>query len=306
MICNIVANDYKTMSIGKSLVIDFVNVVRIQYAPGNICKRDTLSDMKHMGESDVKFMRYVEMMGDIVVDSIDSDVLLIAMLYVQQTNFLHNVWVRRYKVKTASDVKESSLGKRKTNTKTKKEYEVVNIASFVHTLHQCASQAIGPEVQIEQSKLTYILVMIFLLTGSDYTRKIPRIGPKSVWDKLHIIIPLATLCVQSISIDTPHEYNIDPQKCTDILFSNLYREMFSKHVHTDEDDYDQVRHDLLESRLSEKVKSEMFNKEQLLCTVTNIQWVISYWKTINTNPDIDAVNGTHGFCVLDGKVRYTD
>jgi hypothetical protein len=280
-------------------------VIRIQYTPGNVGKRDTLTDMNHMGESDVKFMRYVEMMGDIVVDSIDSDVLLIAMLYVQKTNFLRNVWVRRYKVKTASEVKESSLGKRKNNTKKKKEYEVVNIASFVQIMHSCASQAIGPEVQIEESKLTYILVMIFMLTGSDYTRKIPRIGPKSVWDKLHIIVPLALLCVQATDAQNLQNYSIDPQKCTDILFSNMYREMFHKHVQTDEDDYDQVRQDLLESKLSEKIKSEIFTKDQLLCTAANIEWVITYWQQINTNPEIDVVNGKHGFCILDGKVRYT-
>jgi hypothetical protein len=296
-----VANDYDTLSPGKTLIVDFVNVIRIQYFPGMPAKRETLSAMQKMGESDVKFMRYTSVYGNLVVDSIDSDCLLIALLHIQSIQSQHNIWIRRFRVKSAEEKIENK--KRKThNTKTKTEYEIVDIDMMKNTLHTCVYQAIGDEFQIDETKLTYLLVMIILLTGSDFTRKLPRCGAKTIWERLDVIVPLAMLCVDTTDNIT---YSINPDKCTDILFSNIYRELFQKHVQTDQDNYDCVRSELLGSKLSDKVKSELATKERLICTAKNINWLIGYWKQTNGSPDIN-VHGEHGFCLIDGKVRYTD
>lgn len=117
-----------------------------------------------MGESDVKFMRYISLLGDIVVDSIDSDVLLISLLFVQSNDFKNNVYVRRYKIQhenTAVATKE----KRKRQPK-KKEYDVIDTTQLTKSLYECVYEAVGREVMFDDKKLAFCLVIIVLLTGT--------------------------------------------------------------------------------------------------------------------------------------------
>ena len=167
IICNLIASNYKPKNNHKTLIIDFINVIRIEYTIINgtvTLKRDTVQNMAAMGESDVKFMRYTDMIGNMVVDSIDSDVLLISMLYAQVDNFRKKVYIRRYKVNDPQKDVAIENGKRKRTVK-KKEYEIIDVNQMTKTLHDCVREAVGNEITIEPGKMTYMLVFIFLLAG---------------------------------------------------------------------------------------------------------------------------------------------
>ena len=119
-----------------------------------------------LGESDIKFMRYSDLLGNLVVDSIDSDVLLISLLHVQQQrDNKHNVYVRRYKaVQPSTETVEKDAPKRKRES-APKQYEIIDIHELQRTMHICLLEAIGDEVMMEDDKKTFCLCVVFLLSG---------------------------------------------------------------------------------------------------------------------------------------------
>ena len=114
--------------------------------------------------------------------------------------------------------------------------------------------------------------------GSDFTRKLPRVGPKTLWENLHILIPLMTLCIQSREDNT---LEINPVQFVDIVLSNIYREVFAKHIREEKDDYALIYDDLLHSKLADITKNEIMTREELVCNMKNIQWVLEYWQKKN-------------------------
>ena len=98
--------------------------------------------MKLMGESDVKFVLYVALFGDMCVDSMDSDVLLIAALYVSRNSYSGNIYVRWYKTRLAQPCKKRKLGDGDdsafANTpvdKKRLEYEIIHVNLLIQGLH---------------------------------------------------------------------------------------------------------------------------------------------------------------------------
>lgn len=301
-ICKAFVNNYKCRNKARNciLYIDFVSVIKMEFdCATGVFRRETLENMQEMGESDVKFMRYIPLLGDIVVDSIDSDVLLISMLYLQKKNFQHNIFVRRYKVTIEDDTIKTQ--KRKLSGKTKKEYEVVDIKKMSFSLFNCVRHAVGPELIIPDEQLTNIIVLIFLLCGSDFTPKLPRIGPKTVWEQLHIIVPLMILCIYQ---DEDGGLCVEEEKFVDLVFSNMYRNVFRRHVKNDEDEFTSVMKDLQNSTLSEKTKNDIPNKDKLISVITSVQWVMTYWNCHNTSPPISE-DGKHGFQKIDGLWTFS-
>jgi len=119
-----------------TLIIDFVNCVRIDYKTTGP-QRAVMEEMNAMGESDVKFMRYIAMFRDICIDSIDTDVILIALLYKTRHPESGKVYVRRYRTKTKDEEAWNRLNrKRKTDDeKPSKEYEVLDVGILKDMLH---------------------------------------------------------------------------------------------------------------------------------------------------------------------------
>ena len=58
-----------------------------------------------------------------------------------------------------------------------RRYEVVHVQSLLAMLQDAARQSLGPEVRIDPAHLTCLLVVIMLLTGSDYSRGIAAHRP---------------------------------------------------------------------------------------------------------------------------------
>lgn len=312
MIVTMLARGYDPQVQKKTLILDFVNVVRVTFTPYER-KQDVLEDMQPMGESDVKFMRYAEKYGDIVVESVDSDVLLIAMLYVQKTNFKHTVWVKRIKsapIDETAEEKNAKVEKRKSAAggsgsanppRGRLEYETLCINTLLCMLHNSAYESIGRELVVSDIHLTNILVLIFLLNGSDFSRGLPRVGARSMWEYIDIIIP-AFVATTSMVDDA---LVIDSVLCIDAVFAEIYKAKFSKHVSTTESSFSEVRADLIGSKLSYAVRESLPTHDVLECTIKNIGWVLTYWHITNGSPPI-CPHGTHGFSVADGKVRFMD
>lgn len=320
MIVTMLARGYDPQVQKKTLILDFVNVVRISFTPYERTQ-SVLEDMQPMGESDVKFMRYAEKYGDIVVESVDSDVMLIAMLYVQKSNYKHRIFVRRIKsapIDETVEEKNANVEKRKRAAggaaggsagvaggakppRARLEYETLCINTLLRMLHNAAYEAIGREMVIAESHLTHILIVLMLLNGSDYSRGLPRVGARSVWEMLHVVVPAfvaTTSMVQDAIV-------IDSEMCIDAVFAEIYKAKFSRHVSTTESSFSEVRADLVGSKLSYAVRDSIPTHAELECTIKNIGWILTYWNLTNENPPVCPA-GTHGFSVADGKVRFID
>ena len=102
IICRILSNTYKPPRRPAALVIDFVNVLNIEFTHYKDT-RQTIDTFKPMGEGDVKFMRHAVMFGSLMVESVDSDVLLIAMRFVSAHNFEIQIFVKRIASKSIDD-----------------------------------------------------------------------------------------------------------------------------------------------------------------------------------------------------------
>lgn len=116
---------------------------------------------------------------------------------------------------------------------------------------------------------------------------------------MHVILPLTMLCI----FEKDETLQVDAEQFVDVVVSNIYREIFSKHVKVDDDDYNLVYKNLLGSTLSQKTKNDLAPRDTLICTMNNIQWVVDYWQKVNSLPDI-STEGAHGFMLVHGKLQY--
>jgi len=304
LIATLMTSEYNPPRKGTTMIIDFVNCVRIDYKTQGQ-ERSVMPTMNAMGESDVKFMRYIEIFRDIIVDSIDSDVLLIALLYKTKHPNSGNIYIKRYKINLKSDEeKHSSDKKRKLiEPKPSKEYEIINIEILKNMLHSCMKQVIGiGQIQCEQH-FTHILVFMVLLCGCDYSRKLPRVGVRSVWDNMHIIVPALLQCTQ-YDTNLSH-FSVDVDLCINTLMVDIYSHVYNKHVKQTDPCIQMVLQDLQNSKLSDKIKNEMPTYFSLDSTIRNIQWVVNYWGLENGDPPCDS-GGSDGFALHNNRVVFAD
>jgi len=354
LIASMIATEYTPPRRGTTLVVDFVNSTRIDYKSKEQI-RTVLPDMKAMGESDVKFMRYVGIFGDMCIDSIDSDVLLIAAHFVTRNAYQGNIYVRRYKtrlpVPTATDSNTAEGKKRKLSeaqvpkTKAKFEYEIIHINVLVKVLHSCFpaeclqapplvrgkglgmlgdvememdcedtdisdTEAAGP-VSAETTRtppayenkahLNAILIFMVLLCGCDYSKKLPRIGVRSVWENMNTLVPAMMQC-SSYENDI---FSVDVDLTINTMIVGLYVRVYSKHIPEKKttSTMSSVLHQLKNSKLSDKTKQDLPTHATLNTMIRNIEWVINYWAIENGDP-VCCVDGSNGYSLENNKLVW--
>jgi len=326
LIASMIAAEYVPPRRATTLVVDFVNSTRIDYHTQGKT-RAILEDMTPMGESDVKFMRYVSLFGDLCVDSIDSDVLLIAALFVARNSNKYNIYVRRYKTRLAMPVAQKRKLTDPGPEKKRLEYEIIHVNRLLQVLHtrmqknvqlSPASAKHAPDDSSQQDSdarfdlpcpahLTAMLSFMVLLCGCDYSKKLPRIGVKSLWDNFDMIIPAMLACTSYRN----NTFSVDTEASINGLIASLYARTYTRHVRLNKAGgatvADNSMQDVLimlhSSTLSEKTKQELPTHISLSTTLRNIEWVINYWAIENGDPAC-PVDGTHGFRLVNDKVVF--
>ena len=300
IIASILTSEYNPPRKATTLIVDFVNCVRIDYKTTGQ-QRAVMEEMNAMGESDVKFMRYIAMFTDICIDSIDSDVILIALLYKTRHPKSGKVYVRRYRTKTKDEEASNKLNKKRKieNNKPTKEYEVLDIGILKDVLHNSMKQSVGIVNVMCESQFSGILVFMILLCGCDYSRKLPRVGVRSVWDNMHIIVPSLLQCTDYNTKDA--SFSVDVDRCINTVMTGIYSTVYTKHIKCSDSSMVSMLNEIHNSKLSEKIKGEMPTYFSLDSTIRNIEWVINYWNLENKDPQCDPC-GAHGF-IIDNKRR---
>jgi hypothetical protein len=205
----------------KRLVVDYRQPVEYRFDNASksvLC--DTLWDLPSMGEADIKFTRFADRYGKLMVDSIDGDSVPIALLH-------HEMCLRRAKpppmisvyrlelkmpaapstaAATASlrGAKRSSEGALKDSEPAKKRtprtYEFVNIHALYEGLRQTIAQSLGRvQLPTHTGHEMGMLISLISLTGTDFSRNLPQMSGELLmhWCLCHYFLRLAqsTVCL---------------------------------------------------------------------------------------------------------------
>ena len=326
---------------GQSLIIDYAGAP-IEHTPsadGTLISRK-LEHLCPLGEADIKFPRYAEIYRDLLVDSVDGDSIPIALVHTEtafrdltmgtmRTEDLTSSPPRIsiYRITTRVDTDEEpsqSTGKRKkpadsasTGASTtphpsqpkraKRTFEYVSIPALFSALRTVVAQCLG-RAGCPSHNQHYISMLVSLigLTGTDFSRQLPQVSGKTLFNLLPDLI--ASLL---ISYD-PSEGQLNIYQATDRLVAGIYAVKFRTHVtnRPSQSSLKTILATLRASKLSERTRSFLPTNEQILCTVRNVNWILRYWRNPTLTPTPTELNpdgiATYGFVRRNGLVGYAD
>ena len=153
-----------------------------------------------MGEADLKFARWATRLGvDMAIEATDGDFIPIALL---QPHDDQQIAIQRFELGSSA-----------------RAYEWVHIPTLREALcatmrrHKRAPTPSWPRWEMD------CLVMMIALTGTDYSRGMPWIGPKKVWKLLPTVLPRVLTC-----FDGP-EPSINPELSIDWCVADVYAQV---------------------------------------------------------------------------------
>ena len=279
---------------GQELVVDY-------RGHPTVYKKDLepacLSYMPPMGESDVKFPRYLELYPSLQVDSIDGDSVPIALLAIE-----HLVSTRRDIPKlSVLRMQTRVLGKRAAPSQEKKKtrtYEFLDASALYlgltdHVFPMCLGRK-GVAVPALVGREMALLTALIALTGTDYTRALPNLGARSVYDMLHELV-IASPLAWDPATPTPR---LSPNAAADALVARIYRVKFARHLRAPHNALAPVLADILASKLGPATRRRMPTLDAVRCTIRNINWLLDYWSAAARNetyPDPLPADASYGF-----------
>jgi hypothetical protein len=291
MICNSVVQHISHMdasSKDRAFIIDYSNCpIRFACEAGSTSfsasQPDFMTSLAPMGEADVKFLRWAELFqGDILAYSVDGDFIPIALIRYERNrrNIEGGIPYRlalyrlkcRLPEKKLSGTKRTSVEPPTTTTTIKKknarEYEYVNIPLLYEGL--CHKSTLTTDMNL-------VAVMI-ALSGTDFTRSMPQIGPSTLWSMLNQNKDIFKGLLKSF--DHENKCLIIEEACNRVA-APIYASKYASHMQnqTSSKDITVVTSMLKGSRsLSEKTKNDIPSPLRLQTTFKNINWLLQYWQ----------------------------
>lgn len=270
---------------GQCLVVDYTGVPVRYFSRSSGRPPEALSGgAMELGEADVKFVRYLEIYPKLQVDSVDGDSIPIALLQMERG---HSGQISVLRLQTR--VKGEEPAKRTRDGASKgRVYEYVDVRALYEALlcvvvPQCVGRARLPSHEGHEISM---LVCLIGLSGTDFTRGLPLVSGKTLYDFL------PQLWMRLCRSYCPDLGKLAPETCLELLVSRIYHEKFSKHA-PDASSLDLVLEALKHSKLSGKTKERLPSAETVLCTVRNVNWLLRYWRELSPP---DPVQPEFGFC----------
>ena len=315
---------------GQSLIVDYAGCPDEYRMHQGVLQTRSLSELSPLGEADVKFTRYAELYRDLLVDSVDGDSIPIALLYHEsaiadltggsmQTEDLSEAPPRICIYRMTTRVADADTKKRKAEPieradcraakpeKAEKDpvkrrtFEYVHIPMLYHALKDIIAQCVGRlQSPSHDAQHMSMLVALIGLTGTDYTRNMPQISGRSLFNFLSDVwLPL----MRSYN---PMTGQLDVDSATDNLVSCIYACKYATHVGTAPS-----LHSVLEalhgSKLSQRTRDSLPTVARVQCTARNVNWLIRYWRQPTLVPDPLQNEGgvaLYGFVKRRGVVAY--
>lgn len=344
-------------------ILDYKHVVEYTHQSFQHQIPVVLPDFHPMGESDVKFCRYVEKYGNALIHAIDGDYMIIALLFLaQHTPSIHannNIFIYRQfasplqgseggaafggRTTTTTATATGEFRKRRLDAETPKKPVIkaqkkmcwVDMQLIFVCLTECFHQSIpsgtlvtapimrpshhNPPTQ-EEEELSqqqeqhqeHVLreispeegvkacILLMLMAGTDFSRSLPLLGPKRLWDMLPSLA-LDLYQATSASEGSPLVTSASIDIIVDAVVATAYGKVFENHVSGCSRDYDTIRTSLQKSKLSNTTKERLPSKDQVICTVKNLHWIMKYWSMWNGCVET-PLEGQNGYTLAeDGK-----
>ena len=323
----------------RRLLIDYKTVV--EYAAETQLVPRRIDDLAPLGESDIKYARYVERYGSALVHAVDGDYLAIALLYYaacgvrddnriflfRQLSLLGGGQALPDSSSSSDDDDDKHSGdtttdeaeeppkvappkkkKRKRNPKCWVDMQLLYGVVGTAVKQAATGLPLDPRTGAEftMADAVHAAVALMLCAGTDFSRPLPQLGPKRLWEHLPAIAPYL---VQSAPLGAPP--NAELFGCA--VVGRVYRKVFEKHVRPllmrdSAPSLEAVLTHLRErSQLAPSTRARLPTPEQIDVTLRNIAWVISYWMALNSRVPT-PLDGENGFvqCPTTRRITFTD
>lgn len=295
----------------QRFIVDYKRVV--QYVPGVLAPAP-VEGMAPTGESDIKFARYVDRFGHALVHAIDGDYMAIALLYYARRGGAHyKIFIHRQlaqlqreedgaKKRKRGNDEEEEAPKSKGKKKTPKCW--VDMQLLFVCIARIVKQARGGAAPTEADAV-HAAVTLMLCAGTDFSRSLPLVGPRRIWEALPLVVD--TLLRAAPCGSGP----IDYESFANGVVGKLYAAVFARHVRAQDtgslgEVLDRLRnpHTTL---LSATTVQRLPREEQVRTTLKTINWIVHHYWTVINGPIEAPLDGTNGFVRgAGGGVAYED
>jgi hypothetical protein len=159
----------------------------------------------------------------------------------------------------------------------------------------------GARVQSHSSHyISMFCAMVALFGGTDFTRPMPQVGPRRVWDSLSVVYPTLLR-----SFDTELA-QLDPAVAAEDLVGAVYAQVYSSHVGLSRG-LTSVLASLCgpHSKLASTTKARLPSPRFVDASVRNVNWVLQYW----AGGAPDELAGNFGFAespTRPGSIVFAD
>ena len=363
----------------RRLIVDYRCVV--EYAPDAPHVPVPLQDLTPLGESDIKFVRYVRRYGNALVHAIDGDYMAIALLYyaahglrddnriflfrqlsrlggaaaaaaaepapkrakaatVVVSKYFNNKKPQSNKASRAdgsssfanvdeadaddnnaadndNNNDDSEMEEEQPKKKPKKKNEkcwvdmqllftVIADAIWqsIHGMRPINAQTLRP---FSDGDAVHAAVLLMLCAGTDFSRPMPLLGPKRLWEHLPDFVPIL---LQAAPVESEAGEGGGPNVplVAQGVIAPLYRAIFAKHVSPAAAGLEGVMASLRAApKLSLATTTRLPSSAQVHTTLKNVGWVMRYW--LSHNEQVPApLDGTHGFvrCPSTSQITFDD
>ena len=180
----------------------------------------------------------------------------------------------------------------------KRTYEYVDVQCLYEALRTAVLQSIGrTHLPLHAGHEIRMLIALVCLTGTDFSRGLPQISGRTVYDLLPRIWMTLVMAYD------PAADLLRPEDGVDRLVALLYHEKFPKHA-ASRRGLRAVLAELQASGISQRTKDTLPSPERIEATVRNVNWVLQYWRC---GPCPDPVHAAFGYRrTPQGLTQYAD
>lgn len=296
------------------------------------CFMRKMPNFPGIGESDCKFPRWIDYICrqhphqavDVIVESTDSDYIMIGMLHYEKQvkalsaqrrlsvgrMILHRIACHGKEHAAGEQQQQNGAkGKRKrgdgnavsNNKRQPRSFEYVHIPLLYEIMALICQKIFSGPFPIGS------LVSVIALAGTDFSRPTPQLGAHRMWENLPLLLSnKASKKMELVTCQEDDEMQIDLDSMCNKLIAGIYSIVWSAHCSGwDQKTFGSIRSCIMQSKLGEKTKLMFPSQETILTTVKNIAWTIKYWEAAcmgDMSLCPDPVHAEFGFA-LDSKGR---
>lgn len=299
------------------------------------CYMRKMKNFEEIGECDCKFPRWVDYISslhpgkavDVIVQSTDSDYVMIAMLHYEQqlesyiSNSQHEKFGRVMLYRMATTAKDDKGKKGKKNIpaqKKERKFEYVHIPLLYEIMASICGKMLGGPHPIRS------FAVLVGLSGTDFSRGTPHVGPQRLWEFLPHLLSSQNKFMQQSSQNNRNRKlwlfhgersTVDISTVMNRVMAGIYSKVWQAHCSSWDGETFASMYECITSpscKLAAKTKESFPSALTMEVTVRNVAWTLAYWMcaamgNMKICPDPLEKNRLYGYALdKKGKPIWAD